>query len=1054
MQIGLESIEEFEASLVPDDSAPRSPVAGSDVSATPPLLEPDAETSADAARSAPAKPEADRGAPSAQGPAARQRALRERWVGKRLSHFRLMRLIGSGTMGAVFQAEDVNLKRIVALKVLRKQMKGADSIKYVQRFLLEARAAAGIEHASIAQVFEINEHAGWWYIAMEFLEGGSLRDLIQASGPMAPGRAALLLADAARGLAAAHEAGVIHRDIKPANLMLNRRGRCKLVDFGLVKLDAADNPFQSDDHLVVGTPHYIAPEVVRRQGATAASDVYGLGVTLYTLLRGGPPFRAREISDVLRLHVEAEVPDVRGVVPNCSENMAALIQRSMAKDPALRPTAAVFAASLQTEVSVALAADPTLSSSSVVPVPDSMTGSAVPGSTPPGGQMLAAASATGLAGAHALAGASAPPPVAAGAAAQRGRRRWLWAVAVAAVAAGAAAGWWAWSRDREPGGATPSAAITNTPPSSMANTIGMRLVLLPAGRFIMGSPPTEKGRNSDERLVEVAVSGGVFMSVTEVTQAQWAAVMGRDYVPPEGVHPDEASGLRFLGDSLPAYASWAEAAEFCRRLSELEDTCYRLPTEAEWEYACRAGTSTAFHVGETLDPSQANIDAERAAPDQARPSRRPMPVASFPPNAWGLYDMHGNVMEWCADYKGEYRLGPLTDPTGPKKGTVRVLRGGSWDSYARIARSANRWANYPVLRTDYIGFRVVLAAGTARPEDRGPYLSDRPTPTAGNGTRVTDEPDTATHAVALDPDLPDYQPEVVLDQRLRSVGSDTMDRLILLWESEFQKWHQQVVFRHEGRGSGTAVPALVEGLAHIGPMSRPLRPAERREFQSEYGYEPTQVRVATDTLAVYVHPANPVVQRGLTLAELDAVFSTTRQRGHAKDVHRWGDLGLGGRWSRAPVRLYSRNRASGTYTVFRETALLGGTFKPSNYELVGSAEVVAAVAGDASGIGYSGIGYARPGVAVVPLATAEGESAVAPTAAGVHDETYPLSRPLYLTLDRPPGAGLSPLHREFLRFVLSRQGQEFVVQAGFYPLSAELAAAEARRIGLRWPASP
>ncbi len=1007
--VGLESIADFEASLIADDAL------------------------GDAGDQAKDSSPADAKTTDALAP--------EKWIGKRLSHFRLMRLMGAGNMGVVFQVEDVNLKRIAALKVLRRQIKGADRAVMVDRFLLEARTAAGIDHPSIAQVYEIDEHHGWWYIAMEFLEGGSLHHLVETSGPLAPERAALMLTDATRGLVAAHEEGIIHRDIKPANLMLSRRGRCKIVDFGLVKLDSAENPFRDDDRLVLGTPMYIAPEVALGRGATAASDVYSLGATLYAVLVGRPPFRADNVRDLLRMHVKSPAPDVRERAPHVPASMATLILRAMSKDPANRPTADAFAAALQSEISGALAGDP---SSGVLPAGEAArvgSGSSATGEYAPAAGSAAGSSALTSDTVRLSGGLF-------GSMTSRAPVGWLAALSLIVVAAVIVVGvWW----QRRPAPATGAAPVALDP---ITNEIGMKVLPIPPGEFVLGSPPTEAGRNHDERTARVKLTHGFFMSMTEVTQQQWAAVMGDDYVPPEGVHPNEESGRRFIGRMLPAYVSWNEAAEFCRLLSQRAGAYYRLPTEAEWEYACRAGTRSAFHTGLSLDLSQANIEAATNGLDTARPARHPLPVASFPPNAWGLHDMHGNVMEWCANWKAEYPLGPLTDPTGPAEGKLRVLRGGSWDSPARVARSANRWYNPPVVRTDYIGFRVVLEPETDPPDDVASYLNAPldPTAPAAPTTSASDPPAPPAGGV-VDAALPEYEPAVVLDQRLRSVGSDTMDELMLLWERAFQQWHAQVEFRHEGRGSGTAVPALAEGLSHFGPMSRALKATELADFQSEYGYQPTQVCVAIDALAVYVHPTNPLAERGLALAELDAIYSTTRARGFPRAVRRWGDLGLGGGWASAPIHVFSRNPASGTYSVFRATVLEGGEYKATNQELVSSTVVVQAVAGDRYGIGYSGIGFKQPGVATVPLAPVEGGPCVSPLPATAYNGSYPLARPLFLTIDHPPGEGLSPLHREFLRFVYSRQGQEIVAQTGFFPLDATLAARELQRVGLK-PTQP
>lgn len=1015
---GLEDVEQFEASLA-DDEAPE-PIDSAEAEGAP------ANEAVDASRAAPP-------------PAKKSGKPQERWIGKRLSHFRIMRVVGAGNLGVVFQVEDVNLKRIAALKVLRRQAKDDVMTQQVERFLLEARTAAALDHPSIAHIFEINQYKRWWFIAMEFLEGGNLHDLVNSTGPLPPGRAALYLADAARGLAAAHEAGIIHRDLKPANLMLTRRGRCKLVDFGLVKLDSAENPFTDDDRLVVGTPHYVAPEVALGRGATSASDIYGLGATAYALLTGTPPFRGSDVRDVLLQHVKAPVPDVRAKAPHCPERLAQLIQRAMAKDPARRPDASALATALQAEIGGDFTTDS--STQYVVPTglaPDSHSGSQALSATP----AIDSGSSRGTLSSPVYTNSgSATVPVAAPT--RLTRRRVTLAAAATIVIVAAAAVVWRASALR---GAPDEPAVRTHVSVTTTNGIGMKLAQLPLGQFTLGSPPTEPGRNSDERMIKVALTRPVCMSLTEVTQQQWTAVMGDDYAPPEGIHPNEARGRRFLGSTLPAYVSWYEAAEFCRRLSLQENARYRLPTEAEWEYACRAGTSTPFHTGQSLSVSQANIDAD-VTPPQPHPAHRPMPVASFAPNAWGLYDMHGNVMEWCADWKTEYPLGPLTDPAGPTNGKLRVIRGGSWDSYARIARSANRWSYPPELRTDYIGFRVVLEPGAPPPFDQPPYLVAR-APEPANATpaqSVAHAETTPEVPIALDPLLPTYAPTVILDQRVRSVGSDTMDRLMLMWERAFQQWHPQAIFRHEGKGSGTAIPALAEGLSHLGPMSRPIKSNERTEFQHEYGYELTQLSVAIDALAVYVHPANPVARRGLSLPELDAIFSSTCARGHAP-ILRWGDLGLPAPWRDAEIHLYGRNSASGSYGIFRSRVLDQGDFKATIRELVGSAEVVAAVAANRFGIGYSGIGYKQAAVTTVPLAEQPGDPPIAPESEAAYAGTYPLARQLYLTLDIPPDTEPSALHREFLRFIFSREGQLLVVEAGFFPLSAELAEAELRRV--------
>ena len=277
-----------------------------------------------------------------------QPAADNRWAGKTMGKFRLLRQLGAGTMGRVIQAEDTHLGRIVALKVLRREIAGMDGDTSVQQFLREARAAAQIDHPHVARVYEIDRHHGWWYIATEYLEGGSLRHLVKTTGPLAPARACPLIADAAAALGVAHLQGMVHRDVKPANLMLTRTGRAKLVDFGLVRLSDPNDPADFT-HLAVGTPDYLAPEVARREVATPAADTYGLGATLFYLLVGHAPYRAKEVPDILKQHAEAPRPDLRDHVADCSDTLAELLQRMMAVDPADRPDMDGVATALRAE---------------------------------------------------------------------------------------------------------------------------------------------------------------------------------------------------------------------------------------------------------------------------------------------------------------------------------------------------------------------------------------------------------------------------------------------------------------------------------------------------------------------------------------------------------------------------------------------------------------------------------------------------------------------------------------------------------------------------------
>jgi len=330
--VGLEDDAKFEASVIADPTS---------VELEPADQEQTTSEAADDERPAAAEPDE-------QEPA---------WVGKVLGHFKLLRTIGEGAMGRVIQAEDIHLGRIVALKVLRKQIRGMPEVERVKQFLREARAATRIDHPNIVPIYEINSYGGWWVIAMEMLEGGTVQSIVRAIGPLPPVRACPIVADGATGLAAAHQAGVIHRDIKPANLMLTRTGRCKLTDFGLVRLDDPNDPFDFTNRLLVGTPQYMAPEVILRRTLTPAADVYGLGGTLYFALTGSVPFPGKDSQEIFQRHVKDPPPDPREKCPDCPDTLAKLVQRAMAKDPTERPSSADMAVALRAE-SIGTAIEP------------------------------------------------------------------------------------------------------------------------------------------------------------------------------------------------------------------------------------------------------------------------------------------------------------------------------------------------------------------------------------------------------------------------------------------------------------------------------------------------------------------------------------------------------------------------------------------------------------------------------------------------------------------------------------------------------------------------
>jgi phosphate transport system substrate-binding protein len=298
----------------------------------------------------------------------------------------------------------------------------------------------------------------------------------------------------------------------------------------------------------------------------------------------------------------------------------------------------------------------------------------------------------------------------------------------------------------------------------------------------------------------------------------------------------------------------------------------------------------------------------------------------------------------------------------------------------------------------------------------------------------------AQDGVKLDPELAPYKPVSGVSGNLSSVGSDTLNNLMALWAESFYKYYPNVKIQIEGKGSTTAPPALIAGTAQLGPMSRPMRGTEIDQFEKKFGYKPTQIRVAVDALAVFINKDNPI--KCLTLEQADAIFSKSRRSGYKEDIKTWGQLGLTGDWANRPISLYGRNSASGTYGFFKEHALKNGDYKDEVKEQPGSASVVQGITVDRYAIGYSGIGYATAGVRAVPIAEKEGEKCVEATADNSYAGDYPLARFLYVYINKAPGRGLDPLTHEFVKLIVSKEGQEVVVKDGYFPILAATAREE------------
>jgi formylglycine-generating enzyme required for sulfatase activity len=516
------------------------------------------------------------------------------------------------------------------------------------------------------------QHEHYLIMAMELADRTLYHRWQEATNKGLPGIPAeeLLeyLHEAAKGIDHLNSIGVQHRDIKPHNLLLVGGG-VKVADFGLAKLLHSS----ATRHTVAMTPAYAAPETFRGR-TTQQSDQYSLAVTYCELRCGQLPYEGNVIQ-LMAKHLKQE-PNL-GML---SAQERSVVVRALAQNPEARwPSCRAFALAMA-EQSVAFR---------VVPTPPAPQ----PAAPPPVALPEAARPST-------------PSPGPAGPVQLPSRnKRWLAIPLLLLVLGIATALFWPRGGSRD---------LDLNMPREQTNSIGMKLVLIPAGNFLMGSPRTEEGHGEDEEQHEVDITQPFYLSAYEVTQGEYQRVMGVN--PSKSAQPNGGAQARDTSRFPVEWVSWEEAVEFCRKLSNLPEEkeagrVYRLPTEAEWEYACRgkAGTSP-FSLRDTLASTDANIKpSDRGWGDAAGPElKRPTQVGSYGPNGFGVYDMHGNVWEWCADWydKGYYATSPKRDPQGPSTGSARVLRGGSWFREAVDCRSAVRNWGAPRERSPDVGFRV------------------------------------------------------------------------------------------------------------------------------------------------------------------------------------------------------------------------------------------------------------------------------------------------------------------------------------------------------------
>jgi phosphate transport system substrate-binding protein len=298
--------------------------------------------------------------------------------------------------------------------------------------------------------------------------------------------------------------------------------------------------------------------------------------------------------------------------------------------------------------------------------------------------------------------------------------------------------------------------------------------------------------------------------------------------------------------------------------------------------------------------------------------------------------------------------------------------------------------------------------------------------------------------VQLDPGLQPYKAVSGVSGSISSVGSDTLNNLMTHWAETFSRFYPNAKVQIEGKGSSTAPPALIAGTAQLGPMSREMKGTEVDQFEKKFGYKPLAIRTSVDALAVFVNKDNPI--KCLSMSQVDAIFSKSRRTGYKEDINTWGQLGLTGEWAQKPISLYGRNSASGTYGFFKEHVMKNGDYKDTVKEQPGSAAVVQGVTVDRFAAGYSGIGYATAGVRAVPLSEKDSGKCVEATADNSYSGAYPMARFLFVYINKAPGKALDPLTREFVKVIVSKEGQEGVIKDGYFPIPASIAKEELTKI--------
>ncbi len=643
-----------------------------------------------------------------------------------MGKYQILEKIGAGGMGQVYKAFHSGTERIVAIKMILK--KGKIDPEVVKRFEREVKAAAKLVHSNIITVFDADQADGRIFMVMEYIKGDDLGGILRKKGQLSVSEAVDYILQAARGLKYAHDQGVIHRDIKPGNILVDLSGNVKIVDMGLAKVESKEDDesisMLTAPAAIMGTVDFMSPEQgFSSKNVDARADIYSLGATLFFLLTQKVMFPGYSAFEKLLAHRESPIPSLSNFRVDITPDLEIAFMKMVAKKVEDRYASMAEVVStlsrLQTEIGENSVATEILatncfevpSSLELIDIQSVLTNLGKEGNNETdkhvGGKTLAYISGmlkktytskvlavTGIIVLVLLVLMLLMKP---GTNVKEEVKAQIAELAKLKLEEEAKAKQMEMVKlKQEEEAKVKQMELVKSKAGKeevadivkVAASIEKDLVLIPVGKFMMGSPESEKGRRDNETQHEVTLTKPFYMGKYEVTQEQWESVMGNNLSSNKGA-------------KLPVTdVSWNDCQDFIKKLNASTKGGYRLPTEAEWEYACRAGKTTAYAVGASLTNIDANIEGGPAGSIKA--------VGGYNPNAFGLYDMHGNVWEWCNDdWKADYPAGSATDPKGPATGTHRVLRGGSFIDFASLARSSDRLNNSPTDRFLNGGFRLV-----------------------------------------------------------------------------------------------------------------------------------------------------------------------------------------------------------------------------------------------------------------------------------------------------------------------------------------------------------